>query len=187
MGPLELCGLDRYAWGSFLDPSSLSRELVVLKPRGGTDAFSRWLVSNAISIIKRFACCIRLKKSEPKSGLLGIKDHKVFNFTFWTTSIVASLAPIISIIVLARIDSLVGRLGTIAAFNVLISVLLTVLTDARTTEIFSVTTALVHYVLKNSMFFTDQMPRFAAVQVVFVGQALDQGVRTVYCIPAPSP
>jgi hypothetical protein len=141
MGPLHLCGLDRYAWGSFLNPSSLSKELVVLKSREGFDTFSRWLASNIISIIKRFACCTRFKKSDPKSGLLGIKDKKILSFTFWTTSIIASLAPVFSVVVLTQIDSLVGRLGTIAAFNVLVSVLLTVLTDARRTEVFSVTAA----------------------------------------------
>ncbi|KAF1972653.1 hypothetical protein BU23DRAFT_643310 [Bimuria novae-zelandiae CBS 107.79] len=92
----------------------------------------------------------------------------VFKFTFWITSVAAAMAPVASIFILTWIDDIWGRLGTIAAFNVLVSVLLTLMTEARRTEVFSVTAA------------------FAAVQVVFVGGALGTTIKTVYCKPLPS-
>ncbi|KAF1950594.1 hypothetical protein CC80DRAFT_554142 [Byssothecium circinans] len=151
MGPLHLCGPDRYVWGSYLQPKDHSKELVVLRPRVGADSFSRLTANHAISFMDKFVPA-RFKKIDKDSA--------------WRV-IIASLAPVVSIIVLTTISSLRGRLGTIAAFNVLVAVFLTLLTDARRTDVFSVTAA------------------FAAVQVVFVGQALDHGVKKVYCVPSP--
>ena len=47
----------------------------------------------------------------------------------------------ISIVILTKVSNLQGRLGTISGFNVLVSVLLTQLTDAKRTDVFSVTAA----------------------------------------------
>jgi len=63
------------------------------------------------------------------------------------TSIVASMLPIASIVVLVVLSprpldhTLRGQIGTIAAFNVLISMCLTLLTDAKRTDVFAVTAA----------------------------------------------
>ncbi|KAI0617669.1 hypothetical protein TUN199_10331 [Pyrenophora tritici-repentis] len=66
-------------------------------------------------------------------------------------SILASLIPIASIVVLCFVSSMPARLGTIAGFNVLVSICLMAFAGAKRAEVFAISAA------------------FAAVQVVFVG------------------
>jgi hypothetical protein len=70
-----------------------------------------------------------------------IKDDRVFKLTMWIISLIASMMPVISIVILIKMKALNSRLGVIAAFNALLSVCLLVFTDARRTDVFSVTAA----------------------------------------------
>lgn len=68
-------------------------------------------------------------------------DSTVLKVTSWITCILASLLPIASILVLVNLQSLKTKLWVIAAFNILTSVCLSVLTDAKRSEAFAVTAA----------------------------------------------
>ncbi|KAH4116562.1 hypothetical protein HBH47_166270 [Parastagonospora nodorum] len=155
-----LIGADRDIWGTVLEENSHSQELIVLKPREGTDTFSRKLSELAIPLFESLAPA-RFKKPNPRVGTLTVREDRVFRITLWTTCIVASMMRVLSIVVLTRLKEANERLGVIAGFNALLSVCLLWFTDAKRTDIFAVTAA------------------FAAVQVVFVGQALDDGPKTV--------
>ena len=74
-------------------------------------------------------------------GVIGYEDTTVFKITYWITSIVASLIPILSIVILYKVKSMKARLGIIAGFNVLISMCLSGLTNAKRSEIFAITAA----------------------------------------------
>jgi len=93
----------------------------------------------------------RLKKPSTVSGLRGFHDSSLLQLTFLITSLLASLLPIASISILYCINSMSARLGTIAAFNIVLSLCLSAFTTANRSEAFAITAA------------------FAAVQVVFVG------------------
>jgi hypothetical protein len=148
MGASALTGSDAGIWGWHNNPKGYSPDLITLCPRPKEDPFSNILVEKAINI---FHCCIsRLKKSSRIHGVTGYEDSTIFKITFWINNTLASLIPIASIIVLYCVHSMPARLGVIAAFNVLISLCLSVFTNARRSEVFAVTAA------------------FAAVQVVFV-------------------
>ncbi|KAF1950530.1 hypothetical protein CC80DRAFT_482665 [Byssothecium circinans] len=125
---------------AYKQPRSYSRELVVLRSRKDTDAFSHWLGARAIKYIQAVGG-LGWKKKDIRVGSVAVHDESVFKLTFWVTSAVASLMPVLSILILVKLKSLNARLGTIAAFNALISVCLTWFTDARRTDMFAVTAA----------------------------------------------
>ncbi|USP76595.1 hypothetical protein yc1106_03869 [Curvularia clavata] len=157
MGEDSLLGYDSNTWGSVFDRKSQKPDLVTLCPREKKDAFSTWAAENAIGGL--FKCgCARFMKPSKTHGVVGYRDSTVYHITFWITSIVASLIPIASIVVLYVVKSMTARLGIIAAFNVLVSVCLVGFTTAKRADIFAITAA------------------FAAVQVVFVGS--DQVTRS---------
>ncbi|KAF2119411.1 hypothetical protein BDV96DRAFT_567521 [Lophiotrema nucula] len=141
MAQSPLVGLDDTTWGSLDSPDDFShQDLVALRPRRLEDPFSNWLARNAVarlpdSVFRRFI------KPSPTYGVMGIEDSSVFRLTAWITSVVASLIPILSIIVLWTVRSMVARLGIIAAFNLLFSTCLSTFTNAKRAEVFAVTAA----------------------------------------------
>ncbi|OSS46060.1 hypothetical protein B5807_08233 [Epicoccum nigrum] len=143
MGPLALNGEDATIWGSVLDRKSHKADLVTLRPRAKKDAFSEWAANNTI---------FKLWFMKPSGvhGTVGYEDTTIYRTTYWITSVLASLMPIASILVLYCVDSMPARLWVIAIFNVLVSMCLMALANARRAEVFAITAA------------------FAAVQVVFV-------------------
>jgi hypothetical protein len=76
-----------------------------------------------------------------RSDMLSVYEHSIAKCTYWITSIVASFVPVLSIVILYRIRSMEARLATIAVFNVLISVCMSVFAKARRVEVFAVTAA----------------------------------------------
>ncbi|KAL6159216.1 hypothetical protein ACJQWK_04126 [Exserohilum turcicum] len=150
MGEDALNGDDASVWGSACYRKSQSPDLITLCPRAKKDAFSSWAAESTIGML--FRCgCTRLMKPSRVHGVVGYEDSTVYRVTYWITSILASLIPIASIAVLYRVHSMSARLGIIAGFNVLVSVCLMALANAKRAEVFAITAA------------------FAAIQVVFVG------------------
>jgi len=139
MGGGELGGLDALFWGHPHDPENYPPDLVGVCPREPADPFSRWVSENAILLFK---CGLgRLKKTDKHHGRRVYYDSTVLRVTSWITSILASLLPIASILILLHLDSLRVKLWVIGGFNVLLSVCLRTLTEAKRAEVFAVTAA----------------------------------------------
>ena len=143
MGCRVLQGEDAFTWGSAKDPKGFHQDIITLKARKKEDPFTDWVAARAASILLR--CFGRWKMKSRTHGEAVIYDSSVHRATLWMTSIFASLLPIASILVLTNLQTLKAKLGTIAAFNVLISVCLTIFTDAKRIDIFAVTAALVTF------------------------------------------
>jgi tetrahydromethanopterin S-methyltransferase subunit E len=142
MGSLVLLGRDATVWGSTKDRDSYKPDLVALNQRTERDAFSLWAAKKAVGrLFTHFFA--RFVKPSPVHGLLGIEATIVYRATYGITSMLASMIPIASIVVLYYVDSMPARLATIAAFNILISLCLMVLAGAKRAEIFAVTAAYV--------------------------------------------
>lgn len=140
MGPLALTGEDATIWGSMRDRNSYAPDLVTLRPRAKKDAFSVWAAEN--TIFKLLWCgCTRFMKPSPVHGVVGYEDGTIYRITYWITSLLASLIPIASIVVLYCVHSMPARFATIAAFNVLLSVCLMGLAGAKRAEVFAITAA----------------------------------------------
>ena len=137
-----LIGDDCTIWGSVKNPKGYAADLISLRPRQNEDAFSNWIAKNAV--LNLFRCgCARFKKISRVHGVVGIDDSSIYRVTSWLTSIIASLIPIASIVVLYSVGSMKARLGIIAAFNLLISTCLSTFTNAKRSEVFAVTAAYV--------------------------------------------
>ena len=137
---LPLKGPDATIWGTVIAPKSYSPDLVTLCPRKKEDPFSDWMAEKAVANLLR-CCCLRFMKPNRIHGVIGYEDTKVMKVTYWITSILASLIPIASIIVLYFVHSMPARLGVIGAFNLLISVCLSAFTNAKRSEVFAITAA----------------------------------------------
>ncbi|KAI8934454.1 hypothetical protein NX059_009185 [Plenodomus lindquistii] len=151
MGPLPFTGDDAKIWGTVRDRKSHARDLITLRPRAKKDAFSTWAAENALATLLKCGAK-RFMRPSPIHGVVGYEDDTVYRITYWITSILASLIPLASIAILHRVQSMTARLAIIGTFNVLVSLCLMGLANAKRAEVFAVTAA------------------FAAVQVVFVGQ-----------------
>ncbi|KAF2468337.1 uncharacterized protein BDR25DRAFT_335447 [Lindgomyces ingoldianus] len=140
MGPLALEGEDATIWGSVKDRKSHKPDLVALCPRRREDAFSSWVAESAI--VNLFRCgCARFMKPSRIHGVVGYEDSTIYRITYWITSILASLIPIASIVILYCVYSMRARLGIIAAFNLLVAVCLMGLANAKRAEVFAITAA----------------------------------------------
>jgi hypothetical protein len=129
-GKIALEGEDAFSW----DKS----DIITLKEREKDDAFSKWVAEQTLFILKFFG---RWMKKSNVHGEVVIYDSSILRATFWIMSIFVSLLPIASILVLVHLKTLKAKLGTIAAFNVLISVCLTYFANAKRTDVFTVTAA----------------------------------------------
>ena len=139
-GGLALLGDDHATWGSVLHRDSYEQDLVALKTRPKADPFSHWFGKSVVALL---SSCGRLrsKPSQQPKRTFSIKDTTILNITRWMTSILASLIPIASIVLLYRVRSMTSRLVIIAVFNVLATVCVSALTDAKKSEIFTITSA----------------------------------------------
>ncbi|KAI4920753.1 uncharacterized protein J4E92_008397 [Alternaria infectoria] len=140
MGDLALNGPDAEIWGSACNRKSYKPDLVTLCPRAKKDAFSAWAAESTITNLFRCGCARHMKPSRVH-GVVGYEDSTIYRITYWITSILASLIPIASIAVLYRVQSMTARLGIIAGFNVLVSICLMGLANAKRAEVFAITAA----------------------------------------------
>ncbi|KAH6625857.1 hypothetical protein C7974DRAFT_312261 [Boeremia exigua] len=140
MGKMALRGFDADIWGTALQRDDHKCDLVTLRPRAREDPFSKWVNENAI--VRFFRCgCARRMKPSPVHGMIGYEDTTVFRITYWFTSILASLLLVASIAILYSVESVPARLGIIAAFNVVVSICLMGLANAKRAEVFAITAA----------------------------------------------
>jgi hypothetical protein len=116
-----------------------SFDLVALCPRQRDDSFSAWFMKSALNIF--FRCCGHRMKPSEIHGKPGFKEKTILRITYWITTIVASILPSTSVIVLYIIKSTWGRIGTLVGFNLAVSVCLILFTSAKRAEVFAVTVA----------------------------------------------
>jgi len=148
MGNFPLRGLDQEAWSS----PTTTNDLLAVEKRSSGDPFSRWITNTLIpffhtKLFKHFKAPI---PEDPESGICNYDDGKVARFVHVLSTVVASMLPITSIIVLYFVSDPHNRLAIAVAFTGLFAFCLAVTTRARRVEIFAATSG------------------FAAVQVVFM-------------------
>jgi hypothetical protein len=116
------------------------------QPRAGRPPGSKrhgYVLESAYRQSNRLDHEVRRQKVEKgrRFGTRAIHDETVYKLRFWLTSTIAAIMPVLSILLLVKMETLNGRLGIIAAFNVLVSICLTFSTEARRTDVFAVTAA----------------------------------------------
>jgi len=132
-----LIGADRDVWGTVLEDNSHSPELVVLRPREGTDPFSRIMSRWAIPLFKALAPA-RFQKANPRIGALTVREDRVFMGTRWVTGFVAAVMPALAVLGMRRVKEVEGRLLAMAGFDLLMAVRLMACTEAKRKDVFLV-------------------------------------------------
>ncbi|KAK8246260.1 hypothetical protein HDK90DRAFT_461111 [Phyllosticta capitalensis] len=138
-------GVDANVWGSIHGPNDHAKDIITPYPYHQKDMFSKMVKKRffAYGLDKLWRSC--------KIGDLEFWDDKVVDrLTFMVSTALASILPVVSIIILYYVESMEARFGVMVVFNILISICLGLFTHARRSEIFAVTAA------------------FSAIQVVFV-------------------
>ena len=154
MGDFALRGLDRDAWDHRDE-----EDIAAIKPRPAPDLFSKWFTNTLISFIHRTVgeklkvriarLCNRQSLTMAKMPNDGEAGDGIYTYQESTlatainimVTIFASILPILSIVVLAAIQSDGLKIGIIIVFSTLFSTVLVSTTNARRSEIFACTAA----------------------------------------------
>lgn len=153
MGAFPIRGLDLNAWDDESD-------LVAIKPRLPSDTFSKWVngvffpfihrlcgEKIKVSILLMKIACLPLnttqdpEASELGDGIYTYRESLVAGVIQVVTTVVASLFPLLSIVVLFVIESDSVKMGVIVAFSAFFAIALASMTNARRIEIFAATSA----------------------------------------------
>lgn len=140
MGPLALLGPDASIWGSYTQPKGHAPDFVAVRPRQKEDPFSDWLSEYGITFLAKYGF-IRWMKPLRLQGRIGTRDGMIFRITLWIAGMLASVIPLVSIVVLYCVHPMAARLSIIGAFNLFISFCLGLFTNAKRSEIFAVSGA----------------------------------------------
>jgi len=147
MGNFPILGPDQHVW-----EKSNEKDLAAIQRRQGDDPFTRWFID---SCIPRFHNVFgKYFKShlpeEPESEISQYSEAHLTGVVHVLSTVLASLLPISSIVILYFVSNLLVRLGIVVTFTAIFSFSLALITQSKRIEIFAGTSA------------------FAAVQVVFV-------------------
>ncbi|PMD62034.1 uncharacterized protein K444DRAFT_525568 [Hyaloscypha bicolor E] len=150
LGNLALIGEDSKVWGAASEPLNHASDLIVIRGQPTIDRFSKWFVERfLVWFHRRFWHQVK-QLNDIESGMAVYEDENLIRYTSHATTIVASLLPVISTIILYRVQDIGLRLGITAIFTFIFVFCLAFFTDAQAPEIFAATAA------------------FSAVQVVFI-------------------
>lgn len=142
-----LLGKEHEAW---TDPAKAS-DLVAISPVETFDPLTQWLADTFLAVYHRLLGHKHKTASDPDAELYTYDDdHIRFPIAALSTAL-ASVLPIVAIVILYFVTSMGWRLGIMALFTSSFSLALAILTEAKRTEIFAATAA------------------FTAVLVVFIG------------------
>lgn len=108
LGDFALIGEDNKTWGSSREPQSHAFELVAIRPEVVTDKFSFWVCEYLVGwFYYRFQW-----QGDVESGSMAVYNMDVvLRYTSYMSTAIASLLPIISIIVLYFLKNRGVRLG----------------------------------------------------------------------------
>jgi hypothetical protein len=141
MGNFALLGEDRHVWGSSDEPDVHAPDLIVLKARAAEDQFSKLVMGKLVVWAHGFFRSRAKRLSDLESGQVVYEDDTLLRVTMSVTTIVASLLPVVSIVVLYYVYDVGGRLALIALFTLAFSLCLRGFSNAKTGEVFAATTA----------------------------------------------
>ncbi|PVH83441.1 hypothetical protein DL98DRAFT_513322 [Cadophora sp. DSE1049] len=153
MGAGQIEGREGLAWD---DPSDL---LALASVAPDTAPFSNWATGRFLTFfhyVWGYKHNSHSREINPEAGpdLAHYEETVLVKYTRYVITILASLLPIVCIVILWAVHSVGWRLGIMAIFTAAFASILVVFTSAKEVEIFASTAA------------------FAAVEVVFIGSAL---------------
>jgi hypothetical protein len=140
MGPQGLYGLDCSTWGSKEHPDHHATDLLTIKPALKEDLFSNAFVHYAVGTFFDCLGFFRRKRSKQIKEV-AYRRESLLRITHFITCLVASIPPILSVVVLSTVTSLHLKLAMMAVFNLILAISLSIFANANRTEVFAVTAA----------------------------------------------
>ncbi|KAF8865145.1 hypothetical protein BDZ45DRAFT_721289 [Acephala macrosclerotiorum] len=148
-GGIVFSGEDLSPFGKSVYDEIFSSDLMIMKSRSGeNDLFTRFLAGPVFHGLERaFWRCFKkpvpsdAEKQAPESNLFHYSDSHIIGIIDVIGTVVASMIPLVSIVILYYIRNLGARLGVLCACTLLFSTSLAVVTKARRIEIFACTAA----------------------------------------------
>jgi len=139
MGNPALIGSDRHV-GNMEDGSNNGYpDLIALRPHEREDHFSEWVAESFVSWFHYLVWHRAKQPYDPESGLVSYEQSHLLRFTSFITTVIASLLPILSIVILYYVQSMEERPGIIAIFTLITSLCLRGFTTAKRSDIFIAT------------------------------------------------
>jgi hypothetical protein len=133
--PDYLLGRDSTVWA---DPDIVP-DLISVHPVHDFDHVSLWLIKTFLGLFHRFIG--RYYKGKSDGGIYHYHDKHLQMPASVISTVLASLLPVVSIVVLYLVDSMPKRLGIVAGFTAAFSIALALFTRARRVDIFAATAA----------------------------------------------
>jgi hypothetical protein len=139
MGNLALIGKDRSTWGSVNEPLNHNMDLLAIKSDERHDAFSMWFSQKFIHWFHHLLWHRIKKPNDIESGIVLYEDRTLQKYPAHIATVIASLLPILAIVVLYCVAAMNARLGLVAVFTVVSAACLSFFTNATRGEIFIAT------------------------------------------------
>jgi hypothetical protein len=138
MGNFPLRGPDQKAWSP-----EHSYDLLAIRKRESSDPFSQWLTDYVIPCFhKRIGNRFRKPVPEdPESAMCEYSEPSISKAVNIFGTVLASMIPITSIVILYFVQSNLVRLGLSVVFTGVFSCCLAIVTKASRVEIFAATSA----------------------------------------------
>jgi len=138
MGNFPIISNDRESWNK-----EMEHDLVTVNEPSDSDPFSSWVSQ---SFLPTFHSLIGKHYKDPvswdqESGISWYSDGRIQSALDVFGTVASSLFPIASIVALYFVNSMLVRLGIVAAFTTVFSVCLALMTKARRVDVFAATTA----------------------------------------------
>lgn len=138
MGNFPIISHDRDAWAK-----ETGHDLVATVNRSNADSLTKWV---SVSVVPTFHALLGKRFSEPSPwhatlGVTHYPDSTILRVLDVIVTMLSSLFPILSIVILYAVKDMSARIGIIAAFTALFSLCLAVMTRAKRIEVFAATTA----------------------------------------------
>lgn len=138
MGNFPLYGRDQDAWSPEND-----YDLLALQRRGSSDPFSNWLTNSFIPFFhnllgKRFKQPL---PEDPESEICHYSETRLSAVVGVFGTVLSSILPITSIVVLYFVTNMLVRLGLTVAFTAMFSCCLALVSRAKRVEIFAASSA----------------------------------------------
>jgi hypothetical protein len=138
MGSFPLYGLDRTSWDKIHE-----RDLVTLWPRKASDPFSQWFTHTVMPFFHHLVG-VKFRRSVSKDlgdELYEYSDATLRMIARATSTVIASILPLLSVVGLYFVKATGLRLGIIVLLSACFSLALSLMTNARKIELFAATSA----------------------------------------------
>lgn len=136
MRSFPLRGADRHTW-----EDGKEHDLIQLYHREASDVFSQWVIEKLVPLFHYYFGKHFKTNSSPSDEFTSYHDPSLYNLLSLVSTTIASVFPILAIVLLHLVTKTSARLAIIGAFTAAFSICLSLVTKARRIEVFAATAA----------------------------------------------